>query len=188
VGYYRMKKNRKSALRGNSTAELEDLEYLRGFTHFFHSQAHFKMGRDMLDVATSPNDAAAFAGYHADIDRNNMHWMAGSRLHEWNWTYPSAETADHTGKPPFGASGPYSVYDRVTCKAATSDPNAPWSSGTLYGDVVNSGLPFFDLFYCDEAASCDGGNKGYTHSETLYWSSPERTPYTYDTLEHLYYC
>ena len=28
---------------------------------------------------------------------------------------------------------------------------------------------------------------GYTHYDMLYWTAPERTPYTYDTLEHYYY-
>merc|ERR1712187_432393 len=53
-------------------------------------------------------------------------------------------------------------------------------------DVVNSGFPFFDLFECGPDESCDGGSSGYTHGDVLYWTSPERTPYTYDTLEHLY--
>merc|ERR1712187_1027081 len=53
-------------------------------------------------------------------------------------------------------------------------------------DVVNSGFPFFDLFECGPDESCDGGRSGYTHGDVLYWTSPERTPYTYDTLEHLY--
>ena len=38
-------------------------------------QAHIKFGKDLLDVTTSPNEAAAFTGYHSDIDRSSMTWM-----------------------------------------------------------------------------------------------------------------
>ena len=31
-----------------------------------------------------------------------------------------------------------------------------------------------------------GGENGYTHKEILYWTMPERTPYTYDTMMHHY--
>jgi len=185
VGYYNILKQRKSSLRGNTTSARDVSQHLRGFVNFFHSQAHFKMGRDMLDVATSPNDAAAFAGYHADIDRNNMHWMRQSQLQHKNWTFPAAESTDSGGDSPYGASGPYSTYDKVTCWAS-ADGHAPWSSGTLYNDVVNAGFPFFNLFHCADDVSCDGGDNGYTHAEVLYWTAPERAPYTYDTLEHSY--
>ncbi|OLQ00425.1 hypothetical protein AK812_SmicGene16916 [Symbiodinium microadriaticum] len=45
------------------------------YPRFFHSQAHIKFGKDLLDVTTSPNEAAAFTGYHSDIDRSSMTWM-----------------------------------------------------------------------------------------------------------------
>jgi len=57
----------------------------------------------------------------------------------------------------------------------------------MLNDVVNYGFPFFNLFECSEDESCDGGEDGYTHQDMLYWTAPSRTPYTYDTLEHLYY-
>ena len=31
-----------------------------------------------------------------------------------------------------------------------------------------------------------GGDFGYTHKEILYWTMPERTPYTYDTMMNQY--
>jgi hypothetical protein len=31
-----------------------------------------------------------------------------------------------------------------------------------------------------------GGQLGYTHKEILYWTMPERTPYTYDTMMYQY--
>merc|ERR1712003_80403 len=62
--------------------------------HIHHSQAHIKFGIDLLDVSTSPNEAAAFTGYHANIDRSNMHWMQEAKklLKNKRWTYPSTQS------------------------------------------------------------------------------------------------
>jgi len=163
----------------------------RGHVPYFHSQAHIKFGIDLLDVATSPNEAAAFTGYHADIDRNNMHWMYSARhLESKHWTYPvcqsKAAARRTSGVPPYGSSGPYGLYDQAMCSNSSAYSNytgdTPWLPGTLWDDVVNGGFPFFDLF-----EDYDGGEHGYSHGDILRLTSPERTPYTYDTLEHLYY-
>mmetsp|Transcript_4044 Transcript_4044/g.5581 ORF Transcript_4044/g.5581 Transcript_4044/m.5581 type:complete len:551 (-) Transcript_4044:60-1712(-) len=168
----------------------------RTTVNFFHSQAHVKLGKDLLDVTTSPNDAAGFTGYHADIDRSNMIWMAAiaEDLEERYWLYPSAQgdLVSYGGKPPYGSSGPFSTYDIASCTNNSAfyeytPLESPWLPGTMLNDVVNYGFPFFNLFECSEDESCDGGEDGYTHQDMLYWTAPSRTPYTYDTLEHLYY-
>mmetsp|Transcript_95622 Transcript_95622/g.276261 ORF Transcript_95622/g.276261 Transcript_95622/m.276261 type:complete len:570 (-) Transcript_95622:120-1829(-) len=163
----------------------------RGHVPYFHSQAHIKFGIDLLDVATSPNEAAAFTGYHADIDRNSFHWMYAARhLEAARWTYPTSQSnasaARLSGSPPYGTSGPFGLYDRAMCGDSSHfneyTGDTPWLPGTLWDDVINAGFPFFNLFEC-----YDGGEQGYTHGDVLRLTSPERTPYTYDTLEHLYY-
>ncbi|CAJ1403873.1 unnamed protein product [Effrenium voratum] len=172
---------------------------------FFHSQAHIKFGKDLLDVTTSPNEAAAFTGYHSDIDRNNMMWMVNSEsavsfMDDISWAYPRTQKVrpqdvakTNTKGLGKGISGPFAIYDVLAC-GNNSDMfyeyevgESPWLPGTLLNDVVNDGFPFKNLFTCKSDEKCDGGSKGYTHREMLYWTSPERTPYTYDTLEHLYY-
>ena len=175
------------------------------YPHFFHSQAHIKFGKDLLDVTTSPNEAAAFTGYHSDIDRSSMTWMlnaqaANPEMDEASWLYPPHQIVtpadvnkgdgEGIGK---GISGPFAIYDVMACSndsAQFYDYNvgeSPWLPGTLLNDVVNSGFPFKNLFTCGSKQSCGGGRKGYTHYDILYWTAPERTPYTYDTLEHYYY-
>jgi len=176
------------------------------YPRFFHSQAHIKFGKDLLDVTTSPNEAAAFTGYHSDIDRSSMTWMINTQLanpfmDEASWLYPASQVVNPTddiakgssqgiGK---GISGPFAIYDVMAC-AKDQDTyyqykvgESPWIPGTLLNDVVNSGFPFKNLFTCDVPSRCDGGCDGYTHYDMLYWTAPERTPYTYDTLEHYYY-
>eukprot|EP00808_Paulinella_micropora_P024538 g71514.t1 len=167
-----------------------------------HSQVHVKMGygSDLMDVTTSPNEAALFFAYHSDIDRSNMHWMVGFqstplfKTEGARYSYPtSVEPFEFVGKPPFGTSGPFSVYDFLVCGAdpATytefniSEP-IPWLRGSTLNEVTTSAYPFFDLFECDADKDCSGRPNGYTHQDILYWSSPERTPYTYDSLAYLY--
>lgn len=178
---------------------------------FFHSQAHIKFGKDLLDVTTSPNEAAAFTGYHSDIDRSSLTWMinaekANPAMAESFWLYPVNQriTPEQLLKDPQkglgrGISGPFAIYDVLACGNDTSTyyeysvGESPWLPGTLLDDVVNSGFAFKNLF--DNCAhsdpppgiTCDGGKRGYTHKEILYWTSPERAEYTYDTLEHHYY-
>eukprot|EP00931_Biecheleriopsis_adriatica_P003998 TRINITY_DN105739_c0_g1_i1.p1 TRINITY_DN105739_c0_g1~~TRINITY_DN105739_c0_g1_i1.p1 ORF type:complete len:592 (-),score=97.17 TRINITY_DN105739_c0_g1_i1:37-1812(-) len=164
----------------------------RGHSPYFHSQAHIKFGLDLLDVTTSPNEAAAFTGYHADIDRNNFHWMQSAKkaLQSQKWSYPSSQSVKEafykSGAPPYGSSGPFGLYDRAMCANTSSaylyKGTTPWLPGTLWHDVVNAGFAFYNLF-----PDYDGGKHGYTHGDVLRYTSPERTPYTYDTLEHLYY-
>mmetsp|Transcript_6769 Transcript_6769/g.11923 ORF Transcript_6769/g.11923 Transcript_6769/m.11923 type:complete len:569 (-) Transcript_6769:3135-4841(-) len=167
----------------------------RGYTNFFHSQAHVKFGADLLDTTTSPNLAAEFTSYHAHIDMNNMAWMMQhTDLESKHWTYPKEQTQEYSGSVPYGTSGPHSTYDISAC--ANNEQfdeytvfGTPWLPGTLYDDVVNGGFAFFDLFDgCDQSdTSCTGGSDGYTHGDILHWTSPQRTPYTYDYLAKYYY-
>jgi len=176
------------------------------YPRFFHSQAHIKFGKDMLDVTTSPNEAAGFTGYHADIDRSSMTWMINSlkvnpSMEEAYWLYPpdqkvtkeeveKGNSEEGIGK---GISGPFALYDILACANNTEQYyeyrpfESPWLPGTILNDVVNSGFPFKNLFTCDRPQDCDGGCDGYTHKDILYYTAPGRTPYTYDTLEHYYY-
>lgn len=158
----------------------------RGYVNYFHSQVHSKLGLDFADKATSPNDAGLFTSYHADIDRSNLHWMQAAReqLQNSNWSYPSSQSAEEAvriaGPKPYGLSGPYMGHD---CGVQGDKAiEMPWVAGTLWGDVVNAGFPFYNLF-----DGHDGGAQGYTHGDVLTLTAPDRTPYTYDTLEHLYY-
>jgi hypothetical protein len=163
----------------------------RGYTNYFHSQVHSRLGLDFLDSSTSPNDAVVFASYHADIDRSNFHWMHAARrqLDGVKWSYPSSQSVaaaeEISGPKPYGASGPFSTMAKMECgggRASDYTGESPWLAGTLWGDVVSSGFPFYDLFEDHE-----GGAHGYTHGDVLTLTAPDRTPYTYDTLEHLYY-
>ncbi|OLQ00421.1 hypothetical protein AK812_SmicGene16918 [Symbiodinium microadriaticum] len=122
-------------------------------------------------------------------------------MDEASWLYPANQAVNPTddiakgssqgiGK---GISGPFAIYDVMAC-ARDQDTyyqykvgESPWIPGSLLNDVVNSGFPFKNLFSCDVPSRCDGGCDGYTHYDILYWTAPERTPYTYDTLEHYYY-
>lgn len=152
-----------------------------------HSQAHIRLGRDLQDVTTSPNDCGPFSGYHANVDRNHMTWMMNTyyELSEVNWEYPesqddwSFENVDHL-------SGPFSSYDYLVCSdsSAYTEYNITnaWLKGTLANDTCNEGFPFDDLW--DQPPK---NGEGYTHQEILYWSDPSRTVYTYDTLAK-YYC
>ncbi|CAE7598404.1 unnamed protein product [Symbiodinium natans] len=174
------------------------------YPHFFHSQAHIKFGKDLLDVTTSPNEAAAFTGYHSDIDRSSMTWMlkaqaANPDMESASWLYPPNQAVnpfDVKGKSEGigkGISGPFAIYDVLGCAKDRETYSeyrvgeSPWLPGTLLNEVVNSGFAFKNLFTCDASCRCDGGKNGYTHYDILYWTAPQRTPYTYDTLEHYYY-
>jgi hypothetical protein len=57
-----------------------------------------------------------------------------------------------------------------------------WLPGTTAGDVINGGLPFTDIFDTPPA-----NGEAYTGNEILYYSEAIRSPYTYDTMEHLFY-
>jgi len=81
-----------------------------------------------------------------------------------------------------------SAYDTLICG---SDPDTYyefevgelfWNDGTLLDQVINAGYPFTDLF--DEPPA---DPSGYTHREFIMYTSPDVTPYTYDTLEQYYY-
>jgi hypothetical protein len=82
-----------------------------------------------------------------------------------------------------GTNGTYSdAYNFV---------NGPWLNGTMLDEVVNAGYPYYYLFDdvnddADGKMNKDGGQLGYTHKEILYWTMPERTPYTYDTMMYQY--
>jgi hypothetical protein len=175
--------------RRNQTSP--DSQERRGYVNYFHSQVHSRLGLDFVDHYTSPNDAAAFTSYHGDVDRSNFHWMHAARrqLEGVKWAYPSSQSVaaaeDISGPKPYGASGPFSIMAKKNCgdgRASDYTGESPWLPGTLWGDVVSSGFPFYDLF-----EDYDGGAHGYTHGDVLTLTAPDRTPYTYDTLEHLYY-
>ncbi|CAK9005252.1 unnamed protein product [Durusdinium trenchii] len=168
----------------------------RSFPRMQHGQAHFKAGRDFLDVTTSANDCGQFT-QHADEDRSNMRFMLLSlrknyRLEENWWDYPRTQfDVLSNGKPPYGLSGPFTTAGLLACQ--TDFDTFPfyrwlagaWTPGTLLRDVVNSGFPFIDLFNssCPEDEDCSGRqNGGYTNQEIMYYVHPSRTPYTYDTL------
>lgn len=189
VGYFRLLKNENaSAVVGSEAAS----QGQRGYVNYFHTQVHAKLGLDFADVTTSPNDAVVFVGYHNDIDRSNLHWMHAARHRlggARKWSYPSSQSPSAAeaiaGPKPYGVSGPYSPVATKCGPSEDSDEytgETPWKPGTLWGDVVNAGFPFYDLF-----ESYDGGAHGYTHGDVLTLTAPDRTPYTYDTLEHLYY-
>merc|ERR1712232_76399 len=124
-----------------------------------------------------------------DIDRSNLHWMhsAKKKLEGVNWAYPSSQSVEEaervSGPKPYGMSGPWGAWGKMACGWATEyTSGTPWRAGTLPGDVVNGGFPFFKLF-----DTYDGGDQGYTHADVLRLTAPDRIPYTYDSLEHLYY-
>jgi len=174
----------------------------REFPYFHHGHAHVKLGRDFLDVSTSPNDPGAFSGHHANVDRSSMHFQVNSLrkdpdLEAELWSYPKTQSdlTAGSGRPPYAMSGPFSLSALILCQ-----PNkdtypfyrqmaGPWKSGTLAGDVVNSGYPFVDLFNasCSDDEDCSGRKSGgYSHADVIRFTTPERTPYTYDTLEEFY--
>ena len=164
----------------------------KSFVQALHSQAHIRLGRDLLDVTTSPNDAALFMGYHANLDRNNMIWMMNTKdeLEDDLWHYPSSQSIEAVFDIVNNdrLSGPFSNYDALICSLEPdyfTDYNpyeTPWLKGTLSTDILNSGYPFTNLF--DEEPD---DSDGYTHEEIIYYTAPDRTPYTYDTLESYYY-
>ena len=168
--------------------------------NFFHSMAHLKNGLDLADVTTSPNDPAAFTGHHANVDRNNMIWQraTAATLRSKYWGYPrSTNDVASKGRSPATISGPFATYDAGVCGGDTStfseyNVHAPpaWLPGSTLDDVVNAGFPFTRLFDCthDEVDAtgttirCTGEPGGYTHREILYWTSPGRSPYVYDSM------
>ena len=92
--------------------------------NYMHAQTHIRMGGDMFDTGTSPNDMSAFTGHHANLDRSNMHWMMASRGlfdESENWGFPMSTTDVDYWKPlagqiPYGTSGPYSTYALSYCR------------------------------------------------------------------------
>lgn len=155
--------------------------------NFLHSQAHVKVGNDLLDTATSPNDAGFFTGHHSNVDRNNMIWQSRTEsLANDLWHFPKNQNDLSGVNTPIGLSGPFSIYDVLFC----NNTNFPeydaaskyaWISGSTLHDVVGKNYPFFDLF-----SDYDGRPYGYTHKDILERTTPKNTPYTYDTLEYLY--
>lgn len=183
---------------------LHESAHKRRYVNGLHTGVHIRLGLDFGDVCTSPHEVGPFAGLHSAADRNNFHWMYNQRaLQQQDYFYPSREEVSPitSGIAPWGLNGPWGVAGASECATSftTEEYNTtfyplgydPWLPGTLAHDVVNAGFPFKDMFDCKEDAptgeSCTGGTHGYTHHEVLYWTAPQRTPYTYDTLEHLYY-
>lgn len=174
----------------------------REFPYFHHGHAHVKLGRDFLDVSSSPNDPGPFSGHHSNVDRSSMHFMLNSwrqdpSLEKKSWLYPKTQSdlTGSSGRAPYAQSGPFSLNSLTLCVPDKKtypfyrQMAGPWRSGTLLGDVVNSGYGFTDLFNasCSESEDCSGRQAGgYTHEEVIHFSAPERTPYTYDTLEEFY--
>lgn len=150
-----------------------------------HSQIHFKLAGDMKDPATSPNDPIFFS-YHADIDRNAMTWQANTAYLEdvW-WKYPFDQTPPPNTNAAF--SGPFNIYHLMQCGLIAPDRHPEytpfalaWVPGTLLDDVVNSGYPIRNIF----GETCT--TPPYTVRDIIEKTTPKTTPYTYDTLEHLY--
>ena len=184
--------------KGDWTACEED-PYLYGFynrkigerdnVNFFHYQAHVKVGHDFYDVTTSPNDAGLFTGHHANIDRSNMIWQSHTtNLAKELWKYPK-DPNDLSGvNTKVGNAGPYSLFALSSCNNSDypeyyeSYPPSAWYSGTTLLEVVNANFPFFDIF-----PDYDGRPYGYTHQVILERTAPDSTPYTYDTLEDLFF-
>ena len=169
----------------------------RSYPRMQHVQAHFKAGRDFLDVTTSANDCGSFT-QHADEDRSNMRFMLLSllknpSLEDNYWRYPQTQfDVLSNGKAPYGLSGPFTTAGLLTCNSDFETfpfyrwLAGAWTPGTLLRDVVNSGFPFVDLFNssCSADEDCSGrSNGGYTNQEIMYYTThPSRTPYTYDSL------
>lgn len=157
-----------------------------------HTLAHVMVGGDFGDLLTSPNDPSLFMGYHANGDRSHMIWMMNTReeLEADLWKYPTEERKlQHASLSDYlQFSGPYSTYGVLGCgvmREQFSDYRpfqSPWIEGSGLDDVVNAGFPFDTLFDTPPA-----NGWGYTHREIIYNTSPQRTPYTYDTLESYYY-
>lgn len=174
----------------------------REFPYFHHGHGHFKLGLDFLDVTASPNDPGAFSGHHTNIDRSSMGFMMNSLkqdpgLEEKLWYYPKTQSdlTGHGGTPPYGLSGPFGIGALLSCQPESKDfpfyrfGSQPWTSGTLADDVVSAGYAIVDIFNgsCAAGDDCSGRQTGgYTHRDVIYFTSPQRTPYTYDTLEHYY--
>eukprot|EP00177_Eucheuma_denticulatum_P002599 GFKZ01004663.1.p1 GENE.GFKZ01004663.1~~GFKZ01004663.1.p1 ORF type:complete len:226 (+),score=16.96 GFKZ01004663.1:763-1440(+) len=162
-----------------------DLTGSRREVNSHHSQVHFKLAGDIRDPATSPNDPIFFS-YHADVDRNHMTWMANTQYleNEW-WKFPRDQRLPSNAKASF--SGPHNIYHLMQCglvNKATFPEYEPyanaWIPGTLLDDIINSGYPMSNLFG-EECAT-----EPYTSRDIIEMSTPSRTVYTYDTLEHLY--
>merc|ERR1739848_21625 len=106
-----------------------------------------------------------------------------------------SDLTGHAGAPPYAISGPFGLNALLVCEE-NSDAfpfykfsAGPWTSGTLADDVVNAGYPFVDLFNssCNPKEDCSGRQSGgYTRRDVIYFTSPQRAPYTYDTLVHHY--
>ena len=118
----------------------------RQFPRMQHGQAHFKSGRDFLDVTTSANDCGQFT-QHADEDRSNMNFVLNSlkqdaSLEDNYWHYPATQQdVFSNGLPPYGLSGPFTIAGLLTCN--TDFDTFPfyrwtagaWTPGTLLDDV-----------------------------------------------------
>lgn len=150
-----------------------------------HTQAHLHLGLDLLDVSTSPNDVGPFFGDHSNIDRSHMTWMLKSNyLSPDLWGFPVDQTVPDDTLA--GASGPYpftGITNFYLVEGMYPDyklMDLPWYEGTLADDIASAGHPFSHLF----GEQCDSGP--YTHADIVRLSAPEKTTYTYNTLEHFY--
>ena len=75
---------------------------------------HVKLGLDLLDIATSPNDPGLFSGHHANVDRSNMVWQqsTATQLQSNYWFYPKANSdLTAAGQSKITVSGPYPLHD-----------------------------------------------------------------------------
>jgi hypothetical protein len=175
------------------------------FVHSMHLLIHQFVGLDFADLSSAAQDVGFFTGHHSNIDRSFAHWMhnADSTSPQW-YHYPSSQINFGEVGSPKDIQEPWGVGHMALCmtpfiatdfQKAYSEyhplrPSSPWIPGTLLEDTISSGMPFKNLFDCAEDAptgeSCTGGKRGYAHKEVLFWTHPSRTPYTYDSLEHIY--
>lgn len=166
------------------TGFYNDVEGIRRTVNAHHGPVHFRVGGDLEDVATSPNDPI-FWFYHADIDRSNMQWqLATNELESVFWEFPTSPTEDEPVEEYSEFSGPFSFFAFLSCG---SDPirfnqyapfQTAWYSGTLLDDEISSGFPFLSGLFANPPAN----GVGYTNREVLTYTTPDTTPYTYDTL------
>lgn len=175
------------------------------FVHNMHLSVHQFIGLDFADLSSAMQDVGFFTGHHSNIDRSFMHWMhnADDIAPQW-YHYPTGRSPPEMSGSMKDLQEPWGIGHLGLCKTPfiaddfkrayaeyhPMDPRYPWIAGSLLDDTISSGMPFKNLFNCTEDAptgeSCSGGTTGYTHRELLYWTHPSRTPYTYDSLEHLY--
>lgn len=181
LGHFYQRRSRRRSRRRVRVRRSRKIE-----VNALHSQVHFKLWGDMGDVATSPNDPIFFS-HHADMDRSAMTWMANSEHLESDFWHFPRDSSDSSGRPRAGFSGPTSIYGLKYCGARFKErypafePYAhAWTPGTTLHDTMNRGYPFMQLFNEKNNAH------PYTPKDIIMHTTISQTPYTYDTLEHLY--